>query len=284
MLTARGRDAQREVHQVPQPEGNDPARAFAPLMSVLGDWASVEDVAQLGRDLETARDIQERLLPRGLPNLAGVEIGVALAASKVIGGDFYDFVPMPGGVGIVVGDVSGKGIPAALLMVMTRTLFRAAAREEDEPGAVLAKVNRALCRDLPPSMFVTMVFAVLTLGAGRRLALSNAGHVPPLLLRRGRSPITLDVGGTVVGMFEDSRFETQEIALVPGDVVVICTDGVVETPAGDGVARGIQSLAERVQAIVDQPAKTIAHTLLNETRARQGGSLRDDATLLVLKA
>jgi len=103
MLTARGRDAQREVHQVPQPEGNDQARAFAPLMSVLGDWASVEDVAQLGRDLETARDIQERLLPRGLPNLAGVEIGVALAASKVIGGDFYDFVPMPGGVGIVVG-------------------------------------------------------------------------------------------------------------------------------------------------------------------------------------
>ena len=215
MLTARDRDAQREVHQVPQPEGNDQARAFAPLMSVLGDWASVEDVAQLGRDLETARDIQERLLPRGLPNLAGVEIGVALAASKVIGGDFYDFVPMPGGVGIVVGDVSGKGIPAALLMVMTRTLFRAAAREEDEPGAVLAKVNRALCRDLPPSMFVTMVFAVLTLGAGRRLALSNAGHVPPLLLRRGRTPITLDVGGTVVGMFEDSRFE-----FVAGDSII----------------------------------------------------------------
>ena len=131
MLTARGRGSQREVHQVPQPEHNDQARAFAPLMSVLGDWASAEDVAQLGRDLETARDIQERLLPRGLPNLAGVEIGVALAASKVIGGDFYDFVPMPGGVGIVVGDVSGKGIPAALLMVMTRTLFRAAAREED---------------------------------------------------------------------------------------------------------------------------------------------------------
>lgn len=284
MLTARGRGSQREVHQVPQPEHNDQARAFAPLMSVLGDWASAEDVAQLGRDLETARDIQERLLPRGLPNLAGVEIGVALAASKVIGGDFYDFVPMPGGVGMVVGDVSGKGIPAALLMVMTRTLFRAAAREEDVPGAVLARVNRALCRDLPPSMFVTMAFAVLTLGAGRRLALSNAGHVPPLLLRRGRAPVPLDVGGTVVGMFEDSQFETQEIMLAPGDLVVICTDGVVEMPAGDGLVHGMQALAERIQAIADHPAKAIAHTLLGETRARQGGSLRDDATLLVLKA
>ena len=284
MLTARGRGSQRQVHQVPQPEHNDQARAFAPLMSVLGDWASAEDVAQLGRDLETARDIQERLLPRGLPNLAGVEIGVALAASKVIGGDFYDFVPMPGGVGIVVGDVSGKGIPAALLMVMTRTLFRAAAREEDVPGAVLARVNRALCRDLPPSMFVTMVFAVLTLGAGRRLALSNAGHVPPLLLRRGRAPVQLDVGGTVVGMFEDSQFETQEIMLAPGDLVAICTDGVVEMPAGDGLVHAMQALAVRIQALADQPAKAIAHTLLGETRARQGGSLRDDATLLVLKA
>jgi len=284
MLTARGRGSQREVHQVPQPEHNDQARAFAPLMSVLGDWASAEDVAQLGRDLETARDIQERLLPRGLPNLAGVEIGVALAASKVIGGDFYDFVPMPGGVGIVVGDVSGKGIPAALLMVMTRTLFRAAAREEDVPGAVLARVNRALCRDLPPSMFVTMVFAVLTLGAGRRLALSNAGHVPPLLFRRGRAPVQLDVGGTVVGMFEDSQFETQEIMLAPGDLVAICTDGVVEMPAGDGLVHAMQALAVRIQALADQPAKAIAHTLLGETRARQGGSLRDDATLLVLKA
>jgi phosphoserine phosphatase RsbU/P len=257
---------------------------FAPLMSVLGDWASPEDVAQLGRDLETARDIQTRLLPPDLPNLAGVEIGVALAASKVIGGDFYDFVPMPGGVGIVVGDVSGKGIPAALLMVMTRTLFRAAAREEDAPGAVLAKVNRGLCRDLPPSMFVTMAFAVLTLGAGRRLALSNAGHVPPLLLRPGRPPVTLNVGGTVVGMFEDSQFETEEIVLAAGDIVVICTDGVVEMPAGDGIARSLESLAERVRAMAGEHAKMIAHTLLNETRARQGGLLRDDATLLVLKA
>ncbi len=265
-----------------EPEGNGKARAFGPLMG--GDWGSPEHVAELGRDLETARDIQLRLLPPALPNLAGVEIGVALAASKVIGGDFYDFVPMPGGVGIVVGDVSGKGIPAALLMVMTRTLFRAAAREDDEPGAILARVNRALCRDLPPSMFVTMAFGVLTLGAGRRLVVSNAGHVPPLLLRRGQKPVPLDAGGTVVGVFEDSTFEAQEILLASGDVVVMCTDGVIESPGDAGIEQGIEELIERVQAIIDQPARVIAQTLLEETRDRQGGSLRDDATLLVLKA
>lgn len=284
MLTVGNSGVPQGVRSEPHAERSDTARAFAPLMNVLGDWASPEDVAQLGRDLETARDIQTRLLPAALPNLAGVEIGVALAASKVIGGDFYDFVPMPGGVGIVVGDVSGKGIPAALLMVMTRTLFRAAAREEDEPGAILAKVNRALCRDLPPSMFVTMAFGVLTLGAGRRLVVSNAGHVPPLFLRRGRTPVQLDAGGTLVGVFEDSKFDVQEILLASGDVVVMCTDGLIESPEGAGIAVGIQSLAGRVQAIADQPAKVIAHTLLNETRTRQGGGLRDDATLLVLKA
>lgn len=284
MLTVDNSEAPRGVRRVSTPASNDKARMFAPMMHVLGDWASPEDVAQLGRDLETARDIQERLLPPDLPNLAGVEIGVALAASKVIGGDFYDFVPMPGGVGIVVGDVSGKGIPAALLMVMTRTLFRAAAREEDEPGAILAKVNRALCRDLPPSMFVTMAFGVLALGAGRRFVVSNAGHVPPLLLKQGRPPLHLDVGGTVVGVFEDSRFEVQEILLTPGDLVVICTDGVIEGLDDAGVASGIQTLSERVRALAERPARAIAHTVLDETRARQGGSLRDDATLLILKA
>ncbi len=283
MLTVDNSDVPREVHRVSHPDRSDKARAFAPLMNVLGDWASPENVAQLGRDLETARDIQTRLLPHALPNLAGVEIGVALAASKVIGGDFYDFVPMPGGVGIVVGDVSGKGIPAALLMVMTRTLFRAAAREEDEPGAILAKVNRALCRDLPPNMFVTMAFGVLTLGAGRRLVVSNAGHVPPLLLRRGRRPMRLDVGGTVIGVFEDSKFDAQEVVLASGDLVVMCTDGLIEGRE-DGISVGLELLAERVQAIGDLPARAMAQTLLDETRARQGGALRDDATLLVLKA
>ncbi len=257
-------------------------RSFGPL--IRGDWSSADSLAQLGRDLEIARDIQQRLLPVSLPNLAGVEIGVALAPAEVIGGDFYDFVPMPGGVGIVLGDVSGKGIPAALLMVMTRTLFRAAAREADTPDAILAKVNRALCRDLPPNMFVTMVVAVLSLGAGRRLSVSNAGHVPPILLRRDSAPLPLDVGGPIVGVFEDCAFDAQQFALARGDVVVVCTDGVVENPGRAGLADGVRELIAASRAAADLPARVLARTLLDETRRRRGGTLRDDATLLVLKA
>jgi sigma-B regulation protein RsbU (phosphoserine phosphatase) len=247
------------------------------------DWAA-DSLAQLGRDLETARDIQERLLPPSLPNLAGVEIGVALAAAKVIGGDFYDFVPMPGGVGLVVGDVSGKGIPAALLMVMTRTLFRFAAQEADTPGAILGRMNRALCRDLPPNMFVTMVLALLTLGAGRRLCLSNAGQVPPILLGAGGEPETVDTGGPVVGVFEDAVFEARDILLARGDLVVMCTDGVVESPRRAGLAEGLRNVIASVRAMAHLSARTLARTLLDEARHRQGGALRDDATVLVLKA
>jgi serine phosphatase RsbU (regulator of sigma subunit) len=280
MLTMEG----RKVPRAAPPNGTDQGAAFAPLMGPFAGGPPADDMVQLQRDLETARDIQTRLLPPALPSLAGIEIGVALATSKVIGGDFYDFVPMPGGVGIVVGDVSGKGIPAALLMVMTRTLFRAAAREEDQPGAILARVNRSLCRDLPPGMFVTMAFGVLTLGAGRRFTVSNAGHVPPVLLRPGQSAMPLTAGGTVVGVLEDARFDTQEIILVAGDLLVMCTDGLIENPRGGGIGLGVQSLIENVQAVAEWPAKAIAQTLLGELQVRQGGALRDDATLLVLKA
>src|SRR5207247_10978750 len=106
MLTVGSRDIPGGTRRLPEPKRSDEARIFAPLMNVLGDWASPENVAQLGRDLETARDIQARLLPPALPILAGVEIGGALAASTVIGGDVYDVLPAPGGVGSVVGDLA----------------------------------------------------------------------------------------------------------------------------------------------------------------------------------
>src|SRR3990172_4609870 len=146
---------------------SEKVRALGPLMGVLGEWFSVQGIEQLGHELETAREIQFRLLPPALPNLAGVEVGAALEPTKSVGGDFYDFIPMPGGVGFAIGDVSGKGIPGALLMVMVRSLLRATAWELDAPGEIVRRVNRFLHRDLPPSMFVTMVFGVLSLGGGR---------------------------------------------------------------------------------------------------------------------
>ncbi len=263
---------------------SEKVRALGPLMGVLGDWFSVQGIEQLGHELETAREIQFRLLPPALPNLAGVEVGAALAPTKSVGGDFYDFIPMPGGVGFAIGDVSGKGIPGALLMVMVRSLLRATAWELDAPGEIVRRVNRFLCRDLPPSMFVTMVFGVLSLGGGRRLSLANAGHVNPFLLRPGEPPRVLELGGPVLGAFEDAKYPQEELLLEAGDQVVLYTDGLVEATDAAGAALGVQGLAALIESRRAEPPQAVARAVLAEVRGRGTGVSRDDVTLLILRA
>ena len=263
---------------------SEKVRALGPLMGVLGEWFSVQGIEQLGHELETAREIQFRLLPPALPNLAGVEVGAALASTKSVGGDFYDFIPMPGGVGFAIGDVSGKGIPGALLMVMVRSLLRATAWELDAPGEIVRRVNRFLHRDLPPSMFVTMVFGVLSLGGGRRLSLANAGHVNPLLLRRGRPAQVLELGGPVLGAFEDAKYPQEELLLEAGDQVVLYTDGLVEATDAAGAALGVEGLAALIESRRAEPPQAVARAVLAEAQGRGGGVSRDDLALLILRA
>ena len=263
---------------------SEKVRALGPLMGVLGEWFSVQGIEQLGHELETAREIQFRLLPPALPNLAGVEVGAALAPTKSVGGDFYDFIPMPGGVGFAIGDVSGKGIPGALLMVMVRSLLRATAWELDAPGEIVRRVNRFLHRDLPPSMFVTMVFGVLSLGGGRRLSLANAGHVNPILLRRGRPPQVLELGGPVLGAFEDAKYPQEELLLEAGDQVVLYTDGLVEATDAAGAALGVEGLAALIESRRAEPPQAVARAVLAEAQGRGGGVSRDDLALLILRA
>ncbi|MBI3030057.1 MAG: SpoIIE family protein phosphatase [Candidatus Rokubacteria bacterium] len=274
-LLARIRTLLRRSEQV---------RALGPLMGVLGEWFSVQGIEQLGHELETAREIQFRLLPPALPNLAGVEVGAALAPTKSVGGDFYDFIPMPGGVGFAIGDVSGKGIPGALLMVMVRSLLRATAWELDAPGEIVRRLNRFLHRDLPPSMFVTMVFGVLSLGGGRRLSLANAGHVNPLLLRPGEPPRVLEVGGPVLGAFEDAKYPQEELLLEAGDQVVLYTDGLVEAADAAGAALGVEGLAALIESRRAEPPGAVAQAVLAEVQGRGRGVSRDDLALLILRA
>lgn len=263
---------------------SEKVRALGPLMGVLGDWFSVQGIEQLGHELETAREIQFRLLPPALPNLGGVEVGAALAPTKSVGGDFYDFIPMPGGVGFAIGDVAGKGIPGALLMVMVRSLLRATAWELSAPGEIVRRVNRFLHRDLPPSMFVTLVFGVLSLGGGRRLSLTNAGHVNPLLLRPGKPPRILELGGPLLGAFPDSKYPEEELLLEGGDQVVLYTDGLVEATDAAGTALGVEGLAALIEGRHAEPPQAVARAILEEVRRRGRGVSRDDLALLILKA
>lgn len=263
---------------------SEKVRALGPLMGVLGDWFSVQGIEQLGHELETAREIQFRLLPPALPSLGGIQIGAALEPTKSVGGDFFDYIPMPGGVGFAVGDVSGKGIPAALLMVMVRSLLRATAWELSGPAEIVERVNRFLHRDLPPSMFVTMVFGVLSLGGERRLRLINAGHVNPILLRQGAPPRVLERGGPVLGAFEDATYPQEELLLETGDLLALYTDGLVEAADVAGRALGVEGLAALLEGRRAEPPQALARAVVDEVRRRGPSVSRDDLALMVLRA
>jgi len=259
------------------------ARLTAPLLGVLGDWSSAEGVAQLTRDLEAARDIQARLAPPVPATLAGLEAGAVLRPSTMVGGDFFDILPMGERIAVVVGDVSGKGIPAALLMVMVRTLLREIARGLSEPAEVLARLNTSLCRDMPPSMFVTLVLGVLFPGRVGRVALASAGHPEPILVRRGRPPKPVTVGGMILGVFEEAVFEESEVDLEPGDSLVFMTDGVIEARAADGKRGGLDRVLQTLEQSRAESAQCQADALTTEMLTGAAGRIADDMTAFVLK-
>ncbi|HET8578525.1 MAG TPA: SpoIIE family protein phosphatase [Methylomirabilota bacterium] len=259
------------------------ARLTAPLLGVLGEWSTAEGVAQLGRDLESAREIQMRLLPQVPSQLAGLEAAAALRPSAVVGGDFYDLVPMGDRVGVALGDVAGKGIPAALVMVMVRTLLREIARGLREPGEVLGWLNASLCRDMPPNMFVSLVLAVLDPTRPGHITLANAGHPAPLVMRRGAEPEPVTVAGPLLGVREDSVFDQTALEFVlGGDTLVLFTDGVVEPTEERGKRSGLTRLMELLDRERSRSAPELVQAITDDV-FRRTARLPDDMALFVLR-
>lgn len=263
------------------------SRIATPLMGVLGNWFTAERVAQFGRDLEAARDIQQRLIPQVPSRLAGLEAGADLRSSTVVGGDFFDVVPMGPRVGVAVGDVAGKGIPAALLMVMVRTLLREIARSLVEPAEVLTWLNSSLCRDMPPSMFVTVILAVLDPAEPGRVVLSSGGHPDPVLVRAAGPPEVArppEEGGPVLGVFEDAVFEQTSLTLeAPGDTLVLLTDGIVEAQEEGGRRPGVAGVLRLLDRERGRGAPALAQALCEDVLRRGGSRIQDDMTVFVLK-
>jgi sigma-B regulation protein RsbU (phosphoserine phosphatase) len=262
------------------------ARAVSPLLSVLGEWFTAERMAQLGRDLEAAREIQERLLPPVPARLAGLEAGAMLRSSTVVGGDFFDIVPMGDRLAVAVGDVSGKGIPAALLMVMVRTLLREIARTLDEPAPVLAALNRSLCRDMPPSMFVTLVLAVLDEANPGRVVLASGGHPDPLVVRADGTGAGAGLGaaaGSVLGVFDDSLFQQATLELGRGEALVLLTDGILEAQEESGRRPGVRALLPLLERERDRSPRELARVLCEDVLRRGGSRIQDDMTVFVLR-
>lgn len=164
-----------------------------------------------------------------MPTLPGWNVAVYYQPARAVGGDFYDFLYFPDGrLGIVIGDVSGKGVPAALVMATSRAILRAAAQRLTSPGLILETVNNLLHPDIPPNMFATCLYAILDPASGR-LCYANAGHDLPYRWSAGHGQVTeLRATGMPLGLLPGMRYEEKETTLIPGEGVVFYSDGLVE--------------------------------------------------------
>lgn len=202
-----------------------PALRVAQLVRQQKDEARRRE--RLEQELRIARLIQQTLLPRELPKLEGWELAAYYRPAREVGGDFYDFVNLPDGkLGLIVADVTDKGIPAALVMATTRSVLRAAAERLISPGEVLRRVNEQLVPDIPDNMFVTCLYSVLD-PQSRMLRFANAGH--GLAFRRSQGEVTeLKATGMPLGLMPDMRYEENQVQLAPGDTVLLQSDGLAE--------------------------------------------------------
>lgn len=237
--------------------------------------------AELERELKMARDLQQGLLLEAAPHLPGWEISAVSIPALDLGGDLYDFLPLRKGEhGIMIGDVSGKGLAAALRMAVARTVFRYAARRGESPGLTLAAVNRGVLSEIPQGM-VTMLYVTLDLNAGQ-LCLANAGHTFPLLIN---GQVTeLELSGLPLGVDGDSDYEETSALIAHGDTVFFYTDGVVEALNASEEVFGFEHLQEVLATLADLKPRAMMSRLLHELRAWSGGSLKsDDVTMVVIR-
>ncbi len=265
---------------------NDLAAQAAPAVRVAQlarqQQQEARERERMEQELRVARLIQQTLLPRELPDLPGYEIAAHYQPARAVGGDFYDFLYFEDGkIGIVIGDVTDKGVPAALVMATTRTLLRAAAERLSNPSTVLERVNALLHPDIPPRMFVTCLYALLDPATGR-ISFANAGHDLPY--RHSASGVEeLRATGMPLGLMPNMTYEETEVILAPGESLLMHSDGIVEAHNPAGEMFGLARLEARVAA--HQSGTGLISDVLSELAAFVGDEWEqeDDVTLVLLQ-
>ncbi|CAA9466259.1 MAG: Serine phosphatase RsbU, regulator of sigma subunit [uncultured Rubrobacteraceae bacterium] len=237
------------------------------------------------QELGTARSIQHALLPKDLPKLDGWKIAYHYQPAREVGGDFYDFLPLDGGrIGLVIGDVSGKGIAAALVMANTQSVLRAIARRGNiAPGRVLAEANEVLYAYIPAGTFVTCFYGVLDPESGR-LLYANAGHDPPYMQRAGDAQ-ELIARGMPLGLMPGMPYEEKEADLAAGDDLLFYSDGLVEAHDSEGEMFGFPRLRDLVMVQSAGSGEELVDFLLAELTRFTGedSEQEDDITLVTLE-
>ncbi len=244
----------------------------------------VADRLSLKGELEVAREIQMAMLPSGTYRSADIEICGVTRPANTVGGDFYDVLPMPDGrVIVTLGDVAGKGSPAALLMALLLAVLRTLVDEALESRALMARLNAQICRHSPASRFITLFYAMYSPSTGQ-LTYVNAGQTPPLLRRLDGRYERLNGTGVALGMFDGSTYESVNTHLAPGDALVMYSDGITEAEDPSGRPFEEAGLEQLVTTHANVPAAEMGVAVLKavEQHTRQSRFV-DDLTILILK-
>jgi sigma-B regulation protein RsbU (phosphoserine phosphatase) len=237
-------------------------------------------------ELKMAHDIQQSFLPDAIPDLPGFDLAAQNIPAKEVGGDFYDFIHISAGkIGLTIADVSGKGVPAALFMALSRTIVRAKATRSSGVREIIRDANSLIMADAKSGMFVTLFYAVLDVSA-RTLTYVCAGHNPPVIFKAKTGTLMrLNAKGIALGAIENIELEERKIILDGGDIVVFYTDGVTEAINKNEVQFGEERLITTIKANHELSANDMIEKIKAEVLAFCGDEPQfDDITLMALKA
>jgi serine phosphatase RsbU (regulator of sigma subunit) len=240
---------------------------------------------RLEKELEISRQIQQSILPSTLPTPKGYEFGALMIPARAVGGDFYTFFELPKDrLGIVVGDVSDKGVPAALFMALTYSLMRAEGVRTSSPVKALHQVNKHLLQMNSSCMFVTLVYGILDYGSGD-FHFARSAHPAPYLLDENSHSVVIPVTvAQPLGLFEEPPIDEQCVHLPPGGTLLLYSDGITETMDAQGAEFGLESLNQSMSTNHSLPAQEICEALWKDVKA-YGGDLpqHDDFTTVIVK-
>jgi phosphoserine phosphatase RsbU/P len=259
------------------------SQAYAELKAAQAQVIAKEKLEQ---ELKTAAWIQQSILPPRPPNLAGYDVAARFMPARTVGGDLYDFIPLgKGRLGIAIGDVSDKGVPAAIFMALTSSILRAEATRSASPRRVLERVNRLLLGMNEAGMFVTLLYGILDPAAGL-FTYARAGHELPLLLGQDGVLVSAPLGrSTPLGLFQAPVLDEQALPLTAGSSMLLYTDGVTDVIDGQGERFGSDRLllaADEVARL--EASQAMCDTLWARLEEYQGGTVQaDDVTLVVVR-
>ena len=236
----------------------------------------------LEKELQVARQVQAGFLPRGAIEIEGFDVSTFFRPAKEVGGDYFDVIPLKKGVGIVIADVSGNGIPAALVMANLHATLHVLI-EDCSPEELVTRINRSIFEDTSPDLFVTFFFGVLDNSTGE-LEYVNAGHNPPLVVRQNGIVEELTQGGIVLGINPDSEFETGTVVLETKDIMFLYTDGLTEAGLPENEPWGEDNLTDLLVRIRQESTDRMAELIVKEVEDSLKGVIQtDDIALVLLK-